>query len=143
VSPTDTEIHALTTQLQELTAADPDAWTEVDLTFTQLRALFVLGQQPRRVSDLATALHMSLASASALSERLVRLGLVSRRTDPEDRRSVLLEVAQSGARLLQRLRRGQTARLTRAVRQMTDDERRALVVTLRAFVRLAPAKGSK
>ena len=129
-------------RLQELTAANPDAWSRVDLTFTQLRALFVLGQRPRRVSELAAALHMSIASASALSDRLVRLGLVGRGTDPSDRRAVVLEVAPSGARLLQRLQRSRMARLSRAVRQMTATERKALVTTLRAFVRIAPARPS-
>ncbi len=134
----DTEIHTLMARLQELTAASPDAWSKVDLTFTQLRALFVLAQRPRRVSELAAALLMSVASASALSDRLVRLGLVGRGGDPNDRRAVLLEVAPLGTRLLRRLQWGQTARLTRAVSQMTATERKALVTILRAFVRLAP-----
>src|SRR5688500_20397626 len=115
-------------------AAAPDAWTDVDLTFTQLRALFILGRQPLRVSDLARALGMSLASASALSDRLVRQGLVARQPDPTDRRSVFLHVASPGARVLRRLERAQTSRLTRAVRQMNDSERKALVTTLRAFL---------
>ncbi len=139
----DLRIQALVRQLKELTAASPDAWTDVDLTFTQLRALFVLGtRQPLRVSDLAWALHMSLASGSALSDRLVRLGLVVRRSDPGDRRTVLLELGPRGARLLARLERAQTERLSRAVRQMTEEEREALVTTLHAFLRVAPKKNA-
>lgn len=129
-------------RLQALTAATPDEWSKVDLTITQLRALFVLGQRAQRVSELAAALGMSLASASALSDRLVRLGLVRRGDDPTDRRAVLLEATPTAARLLQRIQRGQTAKLDLAVRRMTAAERKALVTTLRAFVRLAPAKTS-
>ena len=139
----DPEIHALVRQLHELTAASPDAWTDVDLTFTQLRALFVLGRQPLRVSDLATALHMSLASASALSDRLARLGLVARRRHPDDRRSVLLEVHERGAHVLGRLERAQTDRLGRAIQQMTKDERAALLTTLRAFLRVGPSRTTR
>ena len=135
------KIQTLVRQLKELTAASPDAWTDVDLTFTQLRALFVLGtRDPLRVSDLATALHMSLASGSALSDRLVRLGLVIRRSDRDDRRAVLLELGPRGARLLQRLERAQTEQLSRAIRQMTEEEREALATTLGAFVRVTSKK---
>lgn len=135
----DAELHDLVERWRERMAAAPDAWTDVDLTFTQLRALFVLGRQPLRVSDLARALGMSLASASALSDRLVRQGLVARHPDPTDRRSVFLHVAPPGARVLRRLDRAQTSQLTRAVRRMSEAERKALVTTLRAFLRVVPA----
>ncbi|MGH2492096.1 MAG: MarR family winged helix-turn-helix transcriptional regulator [Candidatus Limnocylindria bacterium] len=134
----DAELHLLIGQWRERMAASPDAWADVDLTFTQLRALFVLGRGPIRVSDLARALGMSLASASALSDRLVRLDLVARRTEPTDRRSVFLHVAPAGLRLLRRLERAQTSQLTRAIRQMSEGERRAFVTTIRAFLRIAP-----
>ena len=138
----DSELHNLIGEWRERMAAAPDAWTHVDLTFTQLRALFVLGRQPLRVSELAKALAMSLASASALSDRLVRQGLIARHPDPTDGRSVFLHVASPGARVLRRLERAQTSRLTRAVRQMSDGERKAFVITLRAFLRVVPATGA-
>lgn len=137
----DADLQDLIGQWRERMAASPDAWTGVDLTFTQLRALFVLGRRPLRVSDLAKALRMSLASASALGDRLVRLELVARRSDPTDRRSVFLHVAPAGLRLLRRLERAQSSRLSRAIQMMTEEERRALVTTLRAFLRVAPLKG--
>ncbi len=132
------EIHALVRQMREVTAASPEAWEDVELTFTQLRGLFVLGaRQPLCVSDLAGALRMSLASASALSDRLVRLGYVARRSDPDDRRTVLLDLATKGARLLERLERRSTEKLSRAIQQMTGDERAALATALRAFLRVS------
>lgn len=138
------EIHALVRRMREVTAASPDAWEDVDLTFMQLRGLFVLGaRQPLRVSDLAGALGMSLASASALGDRLVRLGYVARRSDPDDRRTVLLSVAPKGARLLERLDRRSTDKLSRAVTQMTGDERRALATALRAFLRISSLESAR
>lgn len=137
----DTEVHALARQLREITAASPAAWGDIDLTFTQMRALFVLAsREPIRVGDLARALGMSLASASALSERLGRLGYVARERGVEDQRTVLLVLSSKGTRLLDRLERQSTAHLSRAIRVMTATERRALAVSLRAFVRLAPRK---
>jgi DNA-binding MarR family transcriptional regulator len=138
---TDADVHALVRQLHEVTAASPDAWSDVDLTFTQLRALFVLGaRQPVRVGDLARALGMSLASASALSERLGRVGYVTRERGVEDQRTVLLVLSAEGKRLLDRIERQSTARLSKAIRAMTAAERNALAVSLRAFVRLAPKR---
>ncbi len=135
----DAQIHTLVRQLREITAARPDAWSDVDLTFTQMRALFVLTtRQPMRVSDLAGALGMSLGSASALSERLGRLGYVDRQRGVEDQRTVLLVVAPDGTRLLGRLERRSTAQLSRAIRGMTAAERAALATALRAIVRVAP-----
>ena len=137
----DAEVHALARQLREITAASPAAWGDMDLTFTQMRALFVLAsREPIRVGDLARALGMSLASASALSERLGRLGYVARERGVEDQRTVLLVLSGKGTRLLDRLERQSTMRLSRAIRGMTHAERRALAVSLRAFVRLAPRK---
>jgi DNA-binding MarR family transcriptional regulator len=135
------EIQTLVARMREVTAASPDAWEDVDLTFTQLRGLFVLGaRQPLRVSDLGDALGMSLASASALSDRLVRLGYVARRSGPDDRRTVLLHLATKGSRLLQRLDRRSTAKLSRAVKRMTADERTALATALRAFLRVSSSE---
>ena len=124
--------------MRDLTARSPDAWADVDLTFTQLRALFALysSDRPVRVSDLATRLKMSLASASALSDRLVRLGYVGRRADPMDRRAVLLEVAAKGSRLLARIERRSNAQLAHALRRMTAHEREALATSIRAFIRV-------
>jgi DNA-binding MarR family transcriptional regulator len=124
--------------MRGLTANSPDAWADVDLTFTQLRGLFVLAtaQHPVRVSDLAKRLKMSLASASALSDRLVRLGYVGRQADSADRRAVLLELAAKGSRLLSRIERRSNAQLALALRQMSRHEREALATSLRAFVRV-------
>ena len=140
----DTKVHALARQLREIAAASPVAWGGIDLTFTQMRALFVLAsREPVRVGDLARALGMSLASASALSERLGRLGYVARERGVEDQRTVLLVLSSKGTRLLDRLERQSTAHLSQAIRGMTEAERRALAVSLRAFVRLAPNKPAR
>jgi len=138
----DGEIWRLVAQMRELTARSPDAWAGVDLTFTQLRALFVLARtdRPVRVSDLAGRLNMSLASASALSDRLVRLGYVGRQADPADRRAVLLELAAKGSRLLARIEERSNAHLADALRQMTVHEREALATSIRAFVRVLSVK---
>jgi len=132
----------LISEWRERAAITAESWSDVDLTFTQLRALFVLGRQPLRISDLAKALGMSLASASALSDRLVRLDLVTRLPDPGDRRSVVLRLTASATRLLRRIDRAQTSEMTRAIKLMTAAERKAFATTLHAFLRITPRTGA-
>ena len=133
-----TDILALMQQLRALAAVGtPENWAGLDLTFTQLRALFMVRRrQPLRVSDLGDALSMSLASASALADRLVRLGFVERDRDVEDRRTVLLRLSGRGERLVSEQERRSTERLRRAIEQMTPQERAAVATALRAFLRV-------
>ncbi len=140
------EIQALVRRFQEVNAATPDGWGDIDLTITQLRALFVLARrQPMRVSDLAQALRISVASASALRERLARQGYVTRQHGVEDQRTVLLALSPKAGRLLSGLARRSTLRLTSTLERMTVSERTAFAVTLNAMVRLAdgPARASR
>jgi DNA-binding MarR family transcriptional regulator len=137
VTSSEVEIHDIMRQWRGLMAASRPRWGAVDLTFTQLRALSLLSQrQPLRVSDLAEALGVGLASASALADRMGQHGLVSRHSDPADRRIVLLELGPRGRRLLERLERGSSDHFGRLIERMTPAERDALATALRAFVRL-------
>lgn len=120
-----------------MSAARP-RWSAADLTFTQLRGLSVLARrQPLRMSDLAEALGMTAASASALIDRMVQRGFVTRRSDPDDRRTVLVELSRRGQRILDIMERGSSDHFTRMIEKMTLSERDALATTLHAFLRIS------
>ena len=94
--------------LAEVTGAGPytvsSDWFTLDLSMPQVRAVFLLLQEnPQRMSGLATKLDISLSRATGLVDRLVEKGLVSRWTDPEDRRSVLCVPTEEGRLLGGRL----------------------------------------
>ena len=59
--------------------------------------------QPLRVSDLATQLDVERSTVSRRVTELVRLGLVKRSTDQNDRRAAVLELTRSGERALARI----------------------------------------
>jgi DNA-binding MarR family transcriptional regulator len=59
--------------------------------------------QPMRVSDLAAQLDVERSTVSRRVTELVRLGLVTRTTDPEDRRAAVLELTRPGERALARI----------------------------------------
>ena len=117
-------------------------WTAADLTFTQLRALSVLARkQPQRMSDLAGALDMTPASASALIDRMDQRGFVTRRSDPDDRRTVLVELSRRGQHILDTMERGSSDHFGRLIEKMTPAERDSLATTLRAFLRIGAELG--
>jgi DNA-binding MarR family transcriptional regulator len=76
-----------------------DAGEEV--TLTQYRALVVLASRgPQSVAALAEAVAVTPPTASRLCDRLVRKGLVRRRTDRHDRRQVRIGLTAAGRRLI-------------------------------------------
>lgn len=134
----DTELPELLRQWRELMSTARPRWSAADLTFTQLRALSVLARrQPLRMSDLAEALGMTAASASALIDRMAQRGFVTRRSEPDDRRTVLVELSRRGQHILNVMERGSADHFGRMIEKMTAHERDALATTLRAFVRIA------
>jgi DNA-binding MarR family transcriptional regulator len=142
VGRTDTELGDLLHQWRELMASSRPRWTAADLTFTQLRALSVLSRkQPQRMSDLAEALDMTPASASALIDRIDQRGFVARRSDPDDRRTVLVELSRRGQHVLDIMERGSSDHFGRLIEKMTPGERDALKTTLHAFLRIGAELG--
>jgi DNA-binding MarR family transcriptional regulator len=144
----DSELGDLLHQWRELMASSRPRWSAADLTFTQLRCLSVLARkQPRRMGDLADDLSMTPASASALVERMTQRGFVARRSDPDDRRTVLVELLRRGQHVLDVMERGSSEHFGRLIEKMTPAERDALATTLRAFLRIsaemAEGKGRK
>ena len=83
---------------------------KVDLGEHLHLTLAILGAgQPLRVSDLAAQLDVERSTVSRRVTELVRLGLVTRSTDQNDRRAAVLKLTRSGERALARIQ----ARLAR------------------------------
>jgi DNA-binding MarR family transcriptional regulator len=81
------------------------------LTFGQARALRLLAraEAPLRMGELAVRLEVVPRSATAMVDALEAAGLVERRADPLDRRSVLVCLTDAGDELLARLSRARRA----------------------------------
>ena len=76
-----------------------DAGEEV--TLTQYRSLVVLASRgPQSMAALADAVAVTPATASRLCDRLVKKGLVRRRSDRHDRRQVRLALTETGRNLV-------------------------------------------
>lgn len=79
-----------------------DALAATDLTFTQIRVLFVVGEaeEPMSLHQIAEAINLSLAAAGRSVDRLVGIDLVDRREDPVDRRVKRISLTVAGQRLV-------------------------------------------
>jgi len=72
------------------------------VTMAQMRVLMLLstiGESP--MSELAASLRITLSTLSGLVDRLVESGLVSRRTDENDRRHVIVSLTENGKSFLE------------------------------------------
>ncbi|HEY9899969.1 MAG TPA: MarR family transcriptional regulator [Pantanalinema sp.] len=72
------------------------------LTPSQLGVLRLLNMGGEcRMSDVAAAMALSNSACTAMADQLEKRGLVRRRTDPEDRRSVQVAITPEGRAMLQ------------------------------------------
>ncbi len=93
------------------------------LTVPQLRVMMLLRRAPGSgVSAVAGHQGVSLASASALVERLVRQGLVERVQDPAERRRVRLTLTDTGADRLRSVNLGTRRAMARALQARSPSE---------------------
>lgn len=98
------------------------------LSVPQFRCLnFVDGNAGASISEVAAFLGVSVATASALVDRLVRGGYVLARTAAEDRRRSRLHLSAAGRALLRRMRRGAERELAAALAARSGAELDALM----------------
>lgn len=86
---------------RELIPILPTEWLQLDLTMPQLKVVLLLFLNgPARMSDIASALGVSLATATGVADRLVERDIVVRDSQPEDRRVVLCRLSEKGQKMI-------------------------------------------
>ncbi len=110
-----------------------------DLTANQLLALLLVRMAPDgrlKAGEIASRLDVSLPAATALVDRLVTAGVVTR-SQGEDRRVVWVTIAEKGVDLLVRLGEGLERRIEAATADSDQATLDALVEGLRRTASLA------
>lgn len=106
----------------------PEAMT---LTIAQMRCLHVLSREaPCTMGDLSRHLGVRPSTACELIDALVKAKMVSRESDPHDRRAVRLKLAPKGRRLKDKHRAHRLLRLRDVIEKLSVEERRAIVGAL-------------
>jgi DNA-binding MarR family transcriptional regulator len=105
---------------------------DLDLSFSQLRALFVLAdcQEELAVHELAARLRTSVATAGRAVHALARAELVTRREDEQDRRVKRVRLAEPGRRLVAEFVQAHREAVRECVEALTEHEREQLSAAL-------------
>jgi DNA-binding MarR family transcriptional regulator len=138
------EIAWLVTHLQTVVAASPAAWAGRGMTLLQLTALHIISAQaPVTLINLAHALGTGSPAASAMVDRLIRTGLVSRAPDPKDRRRVELTITDHAKTMIGEIDLNTAKRLQSVLNDMGPQGRRYLLDVLRDTIRRSAGQPTK
>jgi DNA-binding MarR family transcriptional regulator len=90
-------LHQVNRDIRHVMMGHQDS-NEAPVTMGQIRALRQVCMQsgPIRMSELADRLHIARRSATTVVDSLVDRGLLNRSEDPDDRRSVLINITDAG-----------------------------------------------
>jgi len=98
-----------------------------DLGPSQVAALATIERQGAlSPSQLAERERIKRPTATRILARLAEAGLVVRIPDPSDGRSAIVSISSDGRALLRRLRQRKTAYLAKRLRELPDQDLRAL-----------------
>lgn len=86
---------------REMLPAVPKEFLDMDISMPQLKTVIMLYMNgPTRMSRLASDLGVTLATTTGLVDRMVDRGLVTRLSDPADRRVVLCSLTHLGTNMV-------------------------------------------
>ncbi|HEX2911305.1 MAG TPA: MarR family transcriptional regulator [Chloroflexia bacterium] len=113
--------------LQELNHNTIPQWLELDLTFQQMKVLYILRQKgPLKMSELSDALKVSMPTITGIISRLVDRkdgeALVMRVTSAEDRREVRAHLTEAGLDVTEQHDELNRALLSGVLAQLTDGQ---------------------
>ena len=108
---------------------------ELNLSFSHVRALHVLAPyRTLAMKDLAEQLDMTPPSVTALTRRLVQVGLLQRQAHSDDRRVALLSLTNAGRQLLQELEAERLDKMQELLHGLTADEQEQFLQLLEQAV---------
>jgi DNA-binding MarR family transcriptional regulator len=109
-----------------------------EVTLTQYRSLVVLASRgPQGVAALAEAVAVTPPTASRLVDRLVRKGLVQRRTDRLDRRQVRIGLTEAGRRLVDLVTERRRQEIADLLRSIDPEVQRSMAAGLQQLAQAA------
>jgi DNA-binding MarR family transcriptional regulator len=126
-----------------LALVDPnrlEAWVGLGLTMTQLGVLFLLRQETGAPAGLlAERLRVTPSTLTRIVDRLVRLNLVRRQEDRDDRRLVRHYLTPEGSQTLEEMARTGRTYLTEILRHLPREKLQRLLEALQDFSQAAEA----
>lgn len=121
--------------LQQLTKSNSLELLELDLTFQQMKVLYILRQNgSQKMSELHTKLKVTMPTITGIVNRLIErrdgMPLVMRETSPDDRREVRARLTPKGFEVTEMLNNLNSKLLERAIAQLSTEDTASLETLL-------------
>ncbi len=114
-------------------------WEGLDITIPQIKTLVLLERMgPLRMSSIAIHFQRALSATTAVVDRLVEKELVTRRSDPADRRLVICELTDAGREAIGQFWRIGRHRLQAVVDILELEELKTVVEGLQVILKAEP-----
>jgi DNA-binding MarR family transcriptional regulator len=110
-----------------------EALAPLGLSGSQARLVRLLADGPLRMSVIAERLSVVARTVTDVVDGAEVAGVVARRADEEDRRSIFVELTPAGRRLLDRLDAARSQSAARVFGVLTEPQRDQLLVLLNAI----------
>ncbi|MFD1214320.1 MarR family winged helix-turn-helix transcriptional regulator [Arthrobacter sp. GCM10027362] len=128
------QLRPLLTRVYQMVRRRSPGW---DITAAQSSVLTtLLDRGPLRMGELASIEGVRMPTATSVVARLVKLGLVERTADPQDRRAVRVGITARGSAQIGELVAERNARFAELLAKLSDQERRLLEAAVPAMAHL-------
>ena len=130
----DDVLDELTSWQSRLRMAMFQSWARNTLSLIHLSVLAALeANGPLSMTRLAETMGVSVASATGIVTRMEKRGVVRRRHDEDDRRVVLVEITDAGAKVSRVMETYRRRRLAKLLHGLTQEELSSFLFGLRAL----------
>jgi DNA-binding MarR family transcriptional regulator len=139
LSPRDcaTELLEVVPLMMRVIRAEIRSHSSPELTMPQFRALAFLGRnEGAMLGDVANFLTLTLSAASKLVDGLVIANLITRDSDPVDRRRIVLKLTPAGQARFAAVRQASADFLARRVESLSDADRERIVDAMQILQRI-------
>ena len=116
------------------------SWT--DMTYQQYNVMRIIAEREASQGEIARRLMVTPPVVTRLASALVEAGLVERRDDPADRRSVRLSLTAAGKRRVTAMRRDLVDAARQLLEPIPSDERSAVGEALDHLQLLLPDRSA-
>ena len=108
---------------------------ELDLTLPQVQVLRILHREGTvPTGKLAQCLKISAPATTQLTDRLLRKGLIERKSSEDDRRAVLVALSGNGQSLIDKFRERRNAIFGAALSSLSEAEQAEVVSSLQKVI---------
>ena len=112
-----------------------DAWMRLHLGIGQLKSLlFISNHGATTTGKLAAVLKVTPTNMTGVVDRLLEKNLITRTTNPDDRRELVLRMTPSGEELVTELRQKRKERMAELFNRLTDEEAAIVTQALKLMV---------